>query len=153
MPVLILSGDLDPLVPTSVTRELLRVFPGRHLPAGGRGRTPHRRLERVRPSGRPRVRAVTRRAGRLRRARLRGRHDVDVPASGRGAVPARPEPGTSSTVSDRRIVTAAVQTVRDAWLRSFRVPGSAGPLAGLRGGAGAFGYATSTTMLRSAWSG
>ena len=53
-----------------------------------------------------------------------------------------PPPPGDSTVMDRRVATTAVQTVRDMWLRSFRVPGAVAPLVGLRGGVGDFDYET-----------
>ncbi len=142
MPVLILSGDLDPLVPTAITQELLRVFPAAtFLPVAGAAHPTAGWSECARQAIRAFVQSLV-------APTACDEPDFVVattstfPLRGRDAVPATPEPGTWSTVSDRRIVTAAVQTVRDAWLRSFRVPGATGPLVGLRGGAGAFDYAT-----------
>jgi hypothetical protein len=64
------------------------------------------------------------------------------PRLARAAVPAEPGRGDRSTVFDHKIATVVIQTIRDSWLRSFRVPGAAGRVTGLRGGGGRFDYGT-----------
>jgi pimeloyl-ACP methyl ester carboxylesterase len=140
VPTLIMSGDLDTNVPTAITRQLLRVFPdATWLPVAGAahpsaGWSPcaadavHefvRTLDLSTSCDEPAFVAST---------------TSSFPKFARTAAAAHPRSGDQSTTLDRKVVTVAVQTVRDAWLRSFRVPGAIGNVTGLRGGDGAFDY-------------
>jgi hypothetical protein len=141
MPVLILSGDLDPFVPTAVTRELLRIFPAAtFLPVAGAAHPTAGWSECAQKAIRAFVRTLTPPADGCDDPATVLATTSAFPDRAQRAVPATPDPGDEGTTADRRLVTVAVQTVRDAWLRTFRVPDSAGPLVGLRGGSGAFDY-------------
>jgi len=63
------------------------------------------------------------------------------PRSVADAAAAHPLRGDDSTDRQRRLVTAAVRTVLDGWLRSFRIPGAVARVHGLRGGTARFDYA------------
>jgi hypothetical protein len=56
------------------------------------------------------------------------------PKTASGALEATASAGDESTARDRRATWSAVQTVLDAWLRSFRTPVPIADGAGLRGG-------------------
>jgi pimeloyl-ACP methyl ester carboxylesterase len=56
------------------------------------------------------------------------------PRTSRGALEASPLPGDGSTARDRRAAWSTVKTVLDAWFRSFRQPEPVADGAGLRGG-------------------
>ena len=143
VPVLILSGDLDTNVPTATTLELRRTFPrARFLRVAG--------AEHPAAAWSECARSVTEafiRAGHNGAATCT-RPDNGIPAASdfatnaAAAAPATRRAGDASTLLERRVTTAVVQTVRDAWLRSFRVPGQFGTVSGLRKGAADFDYGT-----------
>jgi pimeloyl-ACP methyl ester carboxylesterase len=148
VPTLILSGDRDTQVPTSMVREWLRVFPdasfvrvpgAAHAAAGWSGCAGdlvHDFVRRLAAA----VGTCTEPAQVLAAAST-------FPSRAADAVPAT----SGGTVLRRRIVTVAVQTVRDAWMRSFHLPGESASFPGLRGGRGRFDYSgwpTATITLR-----
>ncbi|QZY29717.1 alpha/beta fold hydrolase [Nocardioides coralli] len=142
VPALMLTGDRDTQVPTDMSRELLEVFPAaHHVEAAGAAHPAAGWSECARELFHAFVRTLTPPAA----------DDCDEPANvvpttskfpehARGAAPATPAPGDRSRPVHRKIATVVVQTVRDAWLRSFRVPGARGGLTALRGGGGSFDY-------------
>lgn len=140
MPVLILSGDLDTDVPTRTTEELLRVFPkatvvpipGAAHPAAGWSQCARELVHEF-----VRTRRVS---GTCTDPAFVLATTSSFPATAAQAPKATPSRGDASTALDRRVATATVQTVRDGWLRSFRIPGATGAFAGLRGGTGFFDY-------------
>jgi pimeloyl-ACP methyl ester carboxylesterase len=140
VPTLILSGDLDTVVPTGITDELLRLFPeATFLRVAGAAH----------PSAGWSECADVLMMGFLRTLHTSGDCDEpgfvasatsQFPKYARTAAPAEPGVGDQSTTLDRKVVTAAVLAVRDAWLRSFRVPTVLGSVTGLRGGSADFDY-------------
>ncbi len=141
VPVLILSGDLDTNVPTATTRELRRTFP-------------HARFLRVAGAQHPAAASSECARSAVHEFIRNGHHDTatcTTPDNGFAAAagfattaaataPAARLAGDASTQLERRVTTAVVRTVRDAWLRSFRVPGQLGSVSGLRGGIADFDY-------------
>jgi hypothetical protein len=141
--VLILSGDRDPLVPTDITLELLRIFPDAHvLPAAGAAHPAAGWSDCARNAVHEFVRTLSRPAARCDQPAWAVFTTSKFPRSVHTAVPAPPKQGDKSRMLDRKLVTTTVQAVRDAWIRTWRIPGEVGPLTGLRGGTGRFDYAT-----------
>ncbi|MCW2760127.1 MAG: hypothetical protein JWR85_328 [Marmoricola sp.] len=142
VPVLILSGDFDTVVPTRTTRELLRVFPkavfvripGAGHPAAGWSDCARLGMQQfIRSFSSAQVKDCDE-PGWVTEATSK------FPVLAADATPATSTSGDQSTKLDRRVATATVQTVRDMWLRSFRVPGDLGTVTGLRGGSAEFDY-------------
>ena len=143
VPVLILSGDLDTNVPTATTRELRRTFP---------------RARFLRVAGAQHPAAASSECARtVTEAFIRTGHNgtatcttpdngfaaaPDFATTAAATAPADRRAGDGSTQLERRVTTAVVRTVRDAWLRSFRVPGQFGSVSGLRRGTADFDYGT-----------
>ena len=142
VPTLILSGDLDTLVPTAITRQLLRVFPDATLlPVAGAAHPSAGWSPCAADAVHEFVRTLSISSSCDEPAFVTSTTS-SFPRRSWQAAPAQPRPGDESTGIERKVVTAAVQAVRDAWLRSFRVPGAIGNVTGLRGGDGAFDYDT-----------
>lgn len=143
VPTLIISGDRDQLVPTGVTSQLLRIFPNAnfrtiagaaHPAAGWSGCGRETYHEFVRTLQPPPTNACGEPAYVVPTV-------SKFPRSARQAVPATSAgTGDESTVLDRKVATVAVQTARDALLRSFRTPDNTGILPGLRGGTADFDW-------------
>src|SRR4051812_26536015 len=143
MPVLILSGDLDTVVATATTRALLRTFPhatfrrvaGAEHPAAGFSGCARTTLQKF-------IQTPHRGVGTCHSP------DYVAPAAAEFAPLARTSTaasilaGDTSTRLDRKIATVVVHTVRDAWLRVFRIPSTKGELPGLRGGTATFDQET-----------
>ncbi len=137
VPVLVLEGDLDTVVPSATSDRMADLFADPvivELEGGGHinlGWSPvcaqvlADRFIRTLAAGNtscaetpiPVVQATSR-----------------FPKSATGAIEATPKTGDESTARDRRAASSAVQTVLDAWLRSFRTPVPIADGAGLRGG-------------------
>ena len=64
------------------------------------------------------------------------------PKTAAEATPATKRAGDASMLTDRKVATTVVQTVRDVWMRSFRAPGDFGSVTGLRGGSSDFDWST-----------
>jgi pimeloyl-ACP methyl ester carboxylesterase len=143
VPVAILSGDLDTSVPTRTTRELLRVFPEATFVHAAGAAHPAAAWSDC-------ARGVVHDFIRTLQAPTTACDDPAFVEAATSAFPelawqaaeARSKHDDESTKLERKVVTVAVQTVRDAWLRSFRVPGAVGSVTGLRGGSGDFDYAS-----------
>ena len=136
LPVLVVHGDQDVNVTTGTTRALRQVIPGAHFvsiagaahPASGYSECAREILHHF---------LATTHAGDRSCASDPANIWAAVPAfplASAQAEPATPAAGDASTNADRRVVTSAVRTVLDAWIRSFRIPGSVGTGYGLRGG-------------------
>jgi pimeloyl-ACP methyl ester carboxylesterase len=136
VPTLILSGDFDTIVPTATTRELLRIFPrATFAPIAGAGH-PSAGWSDCARLGQQEFQAT------FSAAAVK---DCDEPAwvweatskflkTSVDATAARPRAGDQSTLTDRKVAATVVQTVRDVWLRSYRIPGDFATVYGLRGG-------------------
>jgi pimeloyl-ACP methyl ester carboxylesterase len=141
VPTLILSGDLDTIVPTENTRALLATFPraqfldaaGAAHPAAGWSDCALARTRQFILDPGPVSNSCT--------APAYVAPAVPVfPAIGVKATAATPLPGDRSLPLDRKVATVATRAVLDAWLRSFRIPGAVGSGVGLRGGTFDFDY-------------
>ena len=144
VPVLVVHGDQDVNVTTGTTRALRQVIPDAHFvsiagaahPASGYSDCARKILRHF-----------------LATTDVGGTSCASDPANIWAAVPtfpmthiqaepALPVSGDASTDADRRVVTSAVRTVLDAWLRTFRTPGDRETGHGLRGGTFDFDSAT-----------
>jgi pimeloyl-ACP methyl ester carboxylesterase len=137
VPVLVLEGDLDTVVPSATSDRMAALFADPvivELEGGGHtnlgwsplcGQVLADRFIRTLAVGNtscaetpiPVVQAASR-----------------FPKTANGALEATARAGDESTARDRRAAWSAVQTVLDAWLRSFRTPVPIADGAGLRGG-------------------
>ena len=143
VPVLMLSGDLDSSVPTEIIGGLRAVFPdaplirvaGAYHDATGWSDCARGVVARfIRTLDVPPADVCSRPA-------YVGPAVSAFPRSVADAAAARSLRGDDSTVRERRMVTAAVLTVLDGWLRSYRIPDAVARVYGLRGGTARFDYA------------
>jgi hypothetical protein len=143
VPTLILSGDIDTVVPTSITRTLLKVFRGATLlPVAGSDHPAAGRSDCARAAVQAFIRTPGSAVGNCAEPAFVVPAVPAYPQLAAAATPAAPNPGDGSNRLDRQVVTVAVRTVLDAWLRSFRIPEATGTGVGLRGGAFDFDYST-----------
>ncbi len=141
-PVLQLAGDLDGNVPIANARRIRTVFPqAQVVTLQGSPHTPHgwsgcarlitqRFLETLRTGG----------TGCARNPSFVAAAVSETPRRASVATPATRLARDDSRALDRRVSAVAVRTVLDAWLRSFRIPGSVADGTGLRGGDFDFDY-------------
>ena len=142
VPTLVLSGDLDPVIPTETTRPLLRVFRGaKLLQIAGAAHPAAGWSECARTAMHGFIRRPHRTVGRCDDPAYVAPAVSRFPRTAAGARAAAPRPDDQSTRTDHRVVTVAVRAALDAWLRSFRIPGDTGTGRGLRGGDFIFDYA------------
>ncbi len=144
VPTLIISGDFDTNVPTNTTRQLLRIFPkatfatiaGAGHPAAGWSDCARLGQQEFQRS--------------FNTAEVTGCDEPawvfevtsKFPKTAAEATPATKRAGDASMLTDRKVATTVVQTVRDVWMRSFRAPGDFGSVTGLRGGSSDFDWST-----------
>ncbi len=144
VPTLILSGDLDTVVPTENTRALLATFPrALFLDVAGAGHPAAGWSDCARVVARQFVLTPGGVQGTCSEPAYVAPAVPAFPAAVAKAIPATPLPGDHSLPLDRKVATVATRTVLDAWLRSFRIPGAVGSGVGLRGGAFDFDYDSS----------
>jgi hypothetical protein len=118
-PVLILSGDRDPLVPTDITLELLRIFPEAHvLPAAGAAHPAAGWSDCARNAVHEFVRTLSRPTTRCDQPAWAVFTTSKFPQSVHTAVPASSKQDDRSRMLDRKLVTTTMQAVRDAWIRT-----------------------------------
>lgn len=143
VPTLILSGDLDTQVPTALTRSLKQLFPeARFLHLAGAAHPGVGWSECARRLSQRFIRTLDIGDARCGRPEYVAPAVAEFPGRAAQASPARGLAGDSSTQRDRRVVTVALRSVLDAWLRSFRIPGAVGEGTGLRGGIFDFDYSS-----------
>ncbi len=136
VPVLLIVGDLDTVVPRANTAALRQVFPGARLvtvqgaahPATGWSSCAHDIVAHFLVTTHTGDTACTRTPSVVSAAVAR------FFRTSAGAPAARPLRGDRSSRRDRKVVTSAVRAVQDAWLRGFRQSDAVAVGPGLRGG-------------------
>ncbi len=144
-PVLQLTGDLDGNVPRQAAHKIRSVFPQvQVVDLQGSPHTPGAWSDCARAIARHFLRTLqTGDTGCARTPSFVGAAVAEAPRTASEATQASRLAGDASRPGDRRVTTAAVRTVLDAWLRSFRIPGAVGDGTGLRGGTFDFDYESS----------
>jgi pimeloyl-ACP methyl ester carboxylesterase len=136
VPTLLVGGEIDITVPSETTRRLLGVFPNaRFVNFAGALHIPTSWSDCAKSVAQHFI--ATLHTGNTDCAREPAFVPPAVPQfpkSVHQAVPAVALAGNASTVLDRRIVTVAVRSVLDGFIRSFRIPGATGTGYGLRDG-------------------
>ena len=127
-PVLQLTGDLDGNVPRQAAHKIRSVFPQvQVVDLQGSPHTPGAWSDCARAIARHFLRTLqTGDTGCARTPSFVGAAVAEAPRTASEATPASRLAGDASRPGDRRVTTAAVRTVLDAWLRSFRIPGAVG---------------------------
>jgi pimeloyl-ACP methyl ester carboxylesterase len=138
VPVLVLSGDIDTIVPTETAEGLTDVYPNAtvvHVAGAGHdafawGPCPNRIATRFINK------LETGDTSCVEEPSFVGAAVPEYPLVAAEATPATPiaNAGDESSEGDRRVATVVIRTVLDAWLRSFRQPVAVATGPGLRGG-------------------
>jgi pimeloyl-ACP methyl ester carboxylesterase len=141
VPTLVLSGDIDGVVPTETNRALLEVVPDARLVVFAGAAHPVVRWSECSYlvmndflGGEPLDLSCAKDPAFVPPTM------AEFPRRASLARPATSTAGNEATRADRKVVRVAVDAARDAWMRSFRTPDLTGTVAGLRGGTVAYDY-------------